>query len=66
MKFEGRTKIIVIAIIAVVGISGIIESLPKARESVGDLLFDAAILAAVILVSLLLTHFFGKRRKIEP
>ncbi len=63
MKFEGRTKIIVIALIALVGVSGIIEALPKARESTMDLLQDAAMVTAIVLVSVLLTRLFGKNRR---
>lgn len=62
MKFEGRTKILVFAIIAAVGVSGIVEALPHASESAGDLLIDAAILAAIVIVSVLLARKFGKRR----
>ena len=61
MKFEGRTKILVLAIIAAVGLSGIIEALPHAEERTSDLLLDAAILAAIIGVSVLLARRFGKR-----
>ena len=60
MKFEGRTKILVLAIIAAVGLSGIVEALPHAQEGLGDLLFDAAILAAIVGVSVLLARRFGK------
>jgi hypothetical protein len=66
MRFEGRTKYLVIAIIAVVGISGIIEALPHAQESASDLLLDAGILALIILVSVLLARKFGKRNKPVP
>jgi hypothetical protein len=61
MKFEGRTRILVFATIGVVGISGIIEALPHAHESAGDLLLDAGVLAGVIGASLLLTRIFGRR-----
>jgi hypothetical protein len=63
MKMEGRWSIIVWLAIAVVGISGIIEALPHASESVSDLAIDAAILAAVIGISALLARRFGTGRK---
>ncbi len=44
MKMEGRWGIVILVVIAVVGISGIIEALPHASRSVGDLAIDAAIL----------------------
>lgn len=63
MKMEGRWGILVLVVIAVVGISGIIEALPHTHESVGDLAIDAAILALVIAVCVLLNRLFGKRRR---
>ena len=64
MKMEGHWRIIVFTVIAVVGISGIIEALPHASESVADLAEDAAILALVIAVSVLLARKFGTRGKL--
>lgn len=63
MKFEGHWKFFVWAVIAVVGISGIIEALPHASESVADLAEDAAILALAVAVSALLARKFGTRGK---
>jgi len=63
MKMEGRWGIVVLAVIAVVGISGIIEALPHAHETVGDLAIDAAILALLIAVCVLLNRLFAKRRR---
>jgi hypothetical protein len=63
MKMEGRWSFIVWGAIAVVGISGIIEALPHASESVQDLAIDAAILALVMAVSALLARRFGSRGK---
>ena len=63
MKFEGHWKFIVWAVIAVVGISGIIEALPHASESVADLAEDIAILALAVAVSVLLARKFGTRGK---
>ena len=63
MKMEGRWGIVTLVVIAVVGISGIVEALPHASESVGDLAIDAAILALVIAVCLLLNRLFNKRRR---
>jgi len=63
MKMEGRWTVIVWAAIAVVGISGIIEALPHASESLRDLAIDAAILALVIAISALLARKFGSRGK---
>jgi hypothetical protein len=63
MKMEGRWAIVVWVAIAVVGISGIVEALPKASESVHDLAIDAAILGLVMAVSALLARRFGSRGK---
>jgi hypothetical protein len=63
MKMEGRWAVIVWVAIAVVGISGIIEALPHASESVRDLAIDAAVLALVMAVSVLLARRFGSREK---
>lgn len=63
MKMEGRWGIVILVVIAVVGISGIIEALPHANESVGDLGIDAAILALVIAVCVGLNRLFGKRNR---
>ena len=63
MKMEGRWGIVVLVVIAVVGISGIIEALPHASESVGDLAIDAAILALVIAISVALARLFGSRNR---
>jgi hypothetical protein len=63
MKMEGRWAIFVWVAIAVLGISGIIEALPHASESLQDLAIDAAILALVIAVSALLARRFGTRGK---
>jgi hypothetical protein len=63
MKIEGRQGIIILVVIAVVGISGIIEALPHASESVGDLAIDAAILALIIAACVLLNRLFSKRRR---
>jgi putative Mn2+ efflux pump MntP len=63
MKKEGHWRIIVFAVIAVVGVSGIVQALPRASESVTDLAEDAAILALVIAVSVLLARKFGPRGK---
>jgi hypothetical protein len=61
MKMEGRRAIAIWAAIAILGISGIIEALPKARKSVQDLAIDAAILALAMGVSALLARRFGRR-----
>ena len=63
MKMEGRWAVIVWVAIAIVGISGIIEALPHASESVHDLAIDAAILAAAIGISAILARRFGTRGK---
>ena len=61
MKLEGQKRWLPLAIIAVVGISGIIEAWPQASESMTDLLIDAAILAGIVAVSILLARLLGKR-----
>ncbi|MDB5396300.1 MAG: hypothetical protein JWM91_3806 [Rhodospirillales bacterium] len=63
MKMEGYWRIIIFAVIAIVGVSGIIQALPHASESVTDLAEDAAILALVIAVSVLVARKFGPRGK---
>ena len=63
MKIEGRQGIIILVVIAVVGISGIIEALPHANETVGDLAIDAAILALIVAACVLLNRLFSKRRR---
>ena len=62
MKMEGRWAVIVWVVIAAVGISGIIEALPHASESVSDLAIDAVILAAVMAISVLITRQVRARR----
>jgi flagellar biogenesis protein FliO len=65
MKMEGRWGIVILGVIAAIGISGIIEALPHASESVSDLAIDTAILALVIAVCLVLNRLFGKRSRAE-
>jgi hypothetical protein len=61
MKMEGRWAIVVWVMIAVIGISGIIEAMPHASESALDLAEDAGILAIAIAISVLLARKFGPR-----
>jgi len=61
MILQQRWRLVALILIAVVGVSGAIEAWPQASESAGDLLVDAAILAAVMLVSVLLARRFGRR-----
>ena len=61
MKMEGRWGIVVLVVIAVIGISGIVEALPHASESALDLAEDCGILAVAIGVSVLLARKFGPR-----
>jgi hypothetical protein len=63
MKMEGRSGIVILVVIAVVGISGIIEALPHASESVSDLAIDAGILAFVVAICLVLSRLFGNRSR---
>ena len=63
MKQEGGyRRPVALAIIAVVGISGIIEALPHASESLRDLAIDAAILAAIVIASVLLARRLRVKR----
>jgi hypothetical protein len=62
MKMEGRWAVIVWVVIAGVGISGIIEALPHASESYGDLALDAVVLAAVMAISALIARQLRARR----
>jgi hypothetical protein len=61
MKMEGRWTVVIWAMIAVIGISGIFEALPHASESVVDLAEDAGILAIAIAICVLLARKFGPR-----
>ncbi len=62
MKMEGRWTVIVWAAIAIVGISGIIEALPRASESAGDLAIDAGILLLVAAASVLIARKVKTRK----
>ena len=62
MKMEGRWAVIVWVVIAVVGISGVIEAWPHASESASDLALDAVILAAVMVISALIARQIKARR----
>jgi hypothetical protein len=63
MKMEGRWTVVIWVAIAVVGISGIVEALPHASESLQDIAIDAAILGLVVAVSALLARRFGTKGK---
>lgn len=63
MKQEGSWKRpVLLCIIAAIGISGIIEALPHASETLRDLAIDAAILAAIIVGSALLARRLRARQ----
>jgi len=57
MKMEGPWKIVVFGAIAIVGISGIVEAMPYARESLGDLAIDITVLAGAMGISVLIARF---------
>ncbi len=62
MKLEGRWQYApLVAVVAVVGISGFIEA-GVVSESVGDLLIDAGIIATIVLVSILAARLLARRR----
>jgi len=61
MKFPTGWRLLVLVLIAAIGIDGLIEAVPKASESTNDLLIDAAVLFAIILISVLLARRFGRR-----
>lgn len=54
---------LVIAFLIVLGVSGLIEALPHARESASDLLLDAGILILIVAVSALFAYVRASRRK---
>jgi hypothetical protein len=58
MKLKGRWMIVAITLIAAIGVSGIIEALPHASETAGDILIDVSILAAVMALSVLAARRF--------
>jgi len=62
MKLEGRWRFLPLTLIAVVGLSGVIEALPHASESVNDLLIDAAILAIFVALSVLAARAVRNRK----
>jgi len=61
MKFPTGWRLVVLVLIAVIGIDGLIEAVPKASESTNDLLIDGAVLLGVVLISVLLALLFGRR-----
>jgi hypothetical protein len=54
---------LLIAFLVILGVSGLVEALPHARESMGDLLVDAGILVLVVAVSAVLASIRASRRK---
>jgi len=66
MKSGLNWRYVVIAAIVVIGVSGIIEALPHAKESPRDLAIDAGILALIVALSALFANIRAtliKRRK---
>ncbi len=58
---QQRWRLLALVLIAVIGISGLIEALPHASETVSDLMIDAAIVVGAMLVSLLIARLLGRR-----
>jgi hypothetical protein len=63
MKSLLTSRNLIIAFLAILGVSGLIEALPRAHESTGDLLIDAGILALIIAVSVVFANIRAARRK---
>jgi hypothetical protein len=62
MKLDGnRRQLAILAVAAVVLISGFIEAGAHVSDSLGDALIDIAIIAAIVGISFLLARLFGKR-----
>jgi hypothetical protein len=53
----------ILSILAVIGISGVIEAWPHASESLSDIAIDGAILAVVLIASVLLARRFRSKAK---
>jgi hypothetical protein len=58
MKIKGSWRIVVIVLIVALGVSGIVEALPRASETAGDILIDLAVIAAVMGLSVLAAKRF--------
>ena len=56
-------RYVLIVFLAVVGVNGIIEALPKTRETTRDLLIDGAILLAIIGISVVFARLHFRRLK---
>ncbi len=58
MKLKGSWRIVVIVLIVALGVSGIVEALPRASETAEDILIDLAVIAAVMGLSVLAARRF--------
>ncbi len=66
MQRLGNWRLVPGLVIAAIGISGLVEAWPQARESLSDLAIDAAILVAIVMASILLAGLFRKLRPSAP
>jgi hypothetical protein len=63
MTPQGLRNFAILAVIAAVGISGVVEALPNLDESAGDLTIDLAVILAVAGGSVVLARWLRNRRK---
>lgn len=52
MKLRVNWRPVLIVFVLIVGANGIIEALPRSKETAGDLLIDGGLIALVVAVSL--------------
>ena len=65
MKALLTSRNLVIAFLAILGVSGLIEALPHAHESGRELLIDAGILALIVAASVLFANLRAARKKVR-
>jgi hypothetical protein len=63
MRLTGNWLYVVVIVFLAIGVSGVIEALPHASESAGDLLIDAALLALIVAGSILAARILKARRQ---
>lgn len=56
MKSRLTWRNLLIAFLLLLGVSGVIEALPHASETTGDLLIDAGILVLIVAISAVLAN----------
>lgn len=63
MKSRINWRTVLIAFLLVVGVNGVIEALPKTKETTGDILIDAAILAGIVGFVILVARYRPRRTR---